>query len=186
MKEQAAKRQSSRELLFIGLCHLLETQTLTEISISGLCKAAGVGRSTFYRYYKIPENVLVDKFKYEIQRMITTNVSEGNNEKKRIYAIILETCLFADKYPVILFANLKTPTMMQNVITRAIEGLNFTFNRKGMHFNYQDQVFLAGGVNGALTQWYKNRRQEPVENLAMRRTHYCYRFLFGQDLDFPL
>ena len=66
---------------------------------------------------------MVDKFKYEIQRMITTNVSEGNNEKKRIYAIILETCLFADKYPVILFANLKTPTMMQNVITRAIEGL---------------------------------------------------------------
>lgn len=76
--------------------------------------------------------------------------------------------------------------MMQNMITRAIEGLNFTFNRKGMHFNYQDRVFLAGGVNGAFTQWYKNGRQEPVENLAMRRTHYCYRFLFGQDLDFPL
>lgn len=186
MKEQVAKRQSSRELLFIGLCDLLKTQTLTEISISRLCKAAGVGRSTFYRYYKIPEDVLVDKFQYEIQRIIATNVSEGNNEKKRIYAIILETCLFADKYPIILFANLKTPTMMQNVITRAVEGLNFTFNRKGMHFNYQDEVFLAGGVNGALTQWYQNGHKEPVEKLAMRLTQYCYRFLFGQDLTFPL
>lgn len=186
MKEHVAKRQSSRELLFVGLCQLLKTQTLDEISISRLCKKANVGRSTFYRYYKIPEDVLVDKFKYEIQRIMAKNTSKVDNESARMYAIILESCFFADKYPTILFANLITPTMMQNVITRAIKGLNLTFNHQGMHFNYQDEVFLAGGVNGVLAQWYKDGRKEPVENLAMRLTKYCYRFLFGKDLDFPL
>jgi len=43
-----------------GLLRLLEERTLDKISITELCREAGINRTTFYRHYALPRDVLTD------------------------------------------------------------------------------------------------------------------------------
>ena len=58
MEENPRVRETKR-LLFGALLKLLETGTIAEVSVSALCRAAGVNRSTFYRYYRTPYDLLL-------------------------------------------------------------------------------------------------------------------------------
>jgi len=43
-----------------GLTRLLEKKPLDKINITELCQEAGVNRTTFYRYYELPRDVLTE------------------------------------------------------------------------------------------------------------------------------
>ncbi len=61
-----------------GLLELLETTSFNDISISQLCRAAGVGRATFYTHYKGITDVLDDLAEDAIKatsRKTTTDLS---------------------------------------------------------------------------------------------------------------
>lgn len=49
---------TTKKLLREGLLRLLATQNLEEISISELCRTAGVNRATFYHHYTAPSDLL--------------------------------------------------------------------------------------------------------------------------------
>ena len=48
----------TKRLLQEGLTDLLRQKPLTEISVSELCRNAGINRATFYNHYAIPQDVL--------------------------------------------------------------------------------------------------------------------------------
>lgn len=43
-----------------GLLRMLEKKPLEKINITELCQEAGVNRTTFYRYYELPKDVLME------------------------------------------------------------------------------------------------------------------------------
>ncbi len=43
-----------------GLIRLLEKKSLEKINITELCQEAGINRTTFYRYYELPRDVLTE------------------------------------------------------------------------------------------------------------------------------
>ncbi len=43
-----------------GLMRLLEKKPLEKINITELCQEAGINRTTFYRYYELPRDVLTE------------------------------------------------------------------------------------------------------------------------------
>ncbi len=43
-----------------GLMRLLEKKSLEKINITELCQEAGINRTTFYRYYELPRDVLTE------------------------------------------------------------------------------------------------------------------------------
>ncbi len=48
----------TKRMLKEGLMRLLEQKSLDKISITELCREAGINRTTFYRYYELPSDVL--------------------------------------------------------------------------------------------------------------------------------
>jgi len=43
-----------------GLMRLLTQKSLDKVNITELCQEAGVNRSTFYRYYELPKDILME------------------------------------------------------------------------------------------------------------------------------
>ncbi len=64
------QRKLSQESLRIALFTLMKTQQFQEISISTLCKRAGISRMAFYRNYDSKEAVLVDHFDHYVRRFM--------------------------------------------------------------------------------------------------------------------
>ena len=50
----------SKRLLKEALMRLLETKEIGRISITELCREAGINRATFYRHYNLPQDVLAE------------------------------------------------------------------------------------------------------------------------------
>lgn len=50
----------SRRLFAEGLLRLLRRKPLPEITVSELCREAGLNRATFYRHYSVPKDVLTE------------------------------------------------------------------------------------------------------------------------------
>lgn len=59
---QNEQREFSRECLLNALLVLMEKQEFSKITITELCKKAGVTRLTFYRHFESKEDVLQDYF----------------------------------------------------------------------------------------------------------------------------
>ena len=60
MEQENQRIAISRRLLKESLLRLLKEKEIDKITISELCRDACVNRSTFYRYYEIPQDVLTD------------------------------------------------------------------------------------------------------------------------------
>ena len=56
--EPNRKRTHTRPALRQALGRLLEQESLAEITVAELCREANVNRSTFYRHYDIPQDIL--------------------------------------------------------------------------------------------------------------------------------
>lgn len=50
----------TKRMLREGLLRLLDGKSLEKISITELCREAGVNRTTFYRYYEFPKDILLE------------------------------------------------------------------------------------------------------------------------------
>ncbi len=50
----------TKKMLKEGLVQLLKKKPLDKINITELCQQAGINRTTFYRYYELPRDVLME------------------------------------------------------------------------------------------------------------------------------
>ncbi len=50
----------TKKMLQEGLLHLLETKELEKISVTELCREAGINRATFYRHYFVPRDIIFE------------------------------------------------------------------------------------------------------------------------------
>ncbi len=50
----------TKRMLKEGLMRLLDKKTLDKVNITELCQEAGINRTTFYRHYELPSDVLTE------------------------------------------------------------------------------------------------------------------------------
>ena len=60
MKKENQRVLLTKRLLQDALLRLLENQSIESVHVKQLCEEAGINRSTFYRYYTIPKDVLLE------------------------------------------------------------------------------------------------------------------------------
>ncbi|MGN0564382.1 MAG: TetR/AcrR family transcriptional regulator [Candidatus Heritagella sp.] len=80
----------SKHLLQEALLSLLEKKSLEKITVSELCRTAGINRATFYRHYAIPRDVLLD-----VDREIWENMHEKMKTPETpedIHSLLEEIC----------------------------------------------------------------------------------------------
>ena len=71
----------TKKLLQEGLLRLLEVKTLDKISVTELCREAGINRATFYNHYDPPQGLLTEQeqqMKQEMELLVSKPSSKDD------------------------------------------------------------------------------------------------------------
>lgn len=85
MKQENQRVKLTKRLIREALVELLKTKHLRQISVRELCEHAGINRSTFYKHYGAPENVLQEILSYQIENIIALADDDGKPISAQIY-----------------------------------------------------------------------------------------------------
>ncbi len=150
-----------------GLMRLLEKKSLDKINITELCQEAGINRTTFYRYYELPKDVLTEmqnEFFEEtferFQKPLTANDIE-----------YLFVCLSEHSELVKLFFQYNSDTDWTNIFTQFYT--NFPGLRMAKAFQNLDEnsakllsAYLSGGAYFLARQWIMEEIPMPPKDVA--------------------
>ena len=95
MERENQRVAITRRLLKEGMLRLLREKDSDKITISELCREAGVNRATFYRHYGIPRDVLMDIQKdlfHDMQKELPVL-----NSMENIRRAIEKMCVYLDR-----------------------------------------------------------------------------------------
>jgi len=164
-------RQSNafvKECLKTAMIQLAKEKDYNEITITALCKRAGVSRMAFYRNYQIPNDVI-----YEIARDLNTYVINlvGSPFRctvdRRWYIQVFESIALHREEMSLMFQENFQYQWMKIVNDFAVHDPRFSPEKK-----YQ-RMMWAGGFENVVSYWLNNGMTEPPEELA----DYCLQYL---------
>ncbi len=150
-----------------GLMRLLRKKSLEKINITELCQEAGINRTTFYRYYELPRDVLTEmqnEFFEEtfecFQRPLTVSDIE------RLFVCLSEHCELAK-----LFFQYNSDTDWANIFTRIytnFPGLKMTKAFQNLDENSAKllSAYLSGGAYFLARQWIMEEIPMPPKDVA--------------------
>lgn len=85
MKQENQRIKLTKRLIREALVELLVSRKIRQISVRELCERAGINRSTFYKHYGAPENVLQEILTDQIQNVIDIAYDHGEPRTMRDY-----------------------------------------------------------------------------------------------------
>lgn len=85
MKSENQRVMLTKRLIREALVELLKAKNLRQISVRELCERAGINRTTFYKHYGAPEQVLQEILSDQIQNVIALADDPGKPISAQIY-----------------------------------------------------------------------------------------------------
>lgn len=159
------------------LLDLLKTKKIKDITVLELCKEANINRTTFYKYYKdiddlvltIEESLLSDLEKYivDIKRnyliSFTGKIIETISTRKEIYTRLLgENGDHTFLQRILILVYNQSITEWQKLLRKATkEDLEKIYN------------FIVDGTIGIVNNWIKNDCQEEPSNVSIFINKIC-------------
>ncbi len=165
-----AKIEKTKKRLMAAFLKLLEETTLEEMTVSQLCREAGVNRTTFYKYYSVPQD-LADKC---LASFLDRMLSEVHIEKRNSYEILLEFCTRFQKSPPV-FRQLLSEDGVSKALVPFLE-------RLWGHSSLREETavyFICGGSSAVLTRWCKYEPDIPAKDIARKLSGYIEELLKG-------
>ncbi|MFM9279464.1 TetR/AcrR family transcriptional regulator [Paenibacillus jiagnxiensis] len=169
------KKQKTKDLIYNALMELMRTKNLNSLSITELCKKAGVSRVTFYRYYEILEDVIL-----EYIDQIFTNYFDLVSKTESIDNHTI-TLLFFNRFreEKTLIVNLMNSNASSILLEKCNEYLFALTNRIVGENLYEKQKenyivkFVVGGFFNTLIEWTSNNMNESDEYMAEILYKFC-------------
>ena len=167
----------SKRLVKEGLTHLLEKESVHKISVRALCEEAGINRSTFYKYYGSPYDVLA-----EMEEELLDNVrralcaENAATDREKIEAL----CAYFERYVPsvrVLIGNNVDPAFPERLFNlpqvrqMILERLGSRCDKEEQNYVY---VFLVNGVYRLVQEWILSDSRKSFSEIA---------FLLGDLID---
>lgn len=161
------ENQLARESLFTALMLLMDQNDFEEISITHICKKAGVSRMAYYRNYESKDHIIVcyldDLFELYQEQIQTNN-------ENRFRATCLYFTFFRQNRE---FINKLIQTPLRNLLLEKydvylIRLLN-SFSDQLSYVPQQEKYllnFFAGGLYKVLIAWVQGGMRESDEHMA--------------------
>ena len=194
MNKNESKYFNTAKKMDKALILMLKKKGFEYITVSDICKAAGVNRTTFYLHYEHIGDLLDEAARYIIDEFL----SYFENDEKLISFNIEESELrelvfICDKYLVPYLTYIKENREIfqtavkhikhfgfENVYKRLFENI---FNPILSRFQYPESdrkyvmMYYLNGVNSLVNEWLKNNCSEPINEISRIITE-C---IFGKD-----
>lgn len=167
----------TKRLLKDSLVQILERESIDTVSIRELCENAGINRSTFYKYYGSPLDLLYE-MEADFLTLIKENLEDTENTQNYLQSIgsIAE---FAEQ-------NIKLTRLLINnnvdpEFPRKLFGLPQvqTLLNKRLELYYPAEkltyatTFLIFGCFNAIRQWINTEDREPPQKIAQLLMEFC-------------
>lgn len=137
-----------------ALMELLEQKELANISVTSICETADVNRSTFYKYYRDPVDLLRDVEQDYLSRIPTPSQDSESRDEEQLLA---ETTAFFDfvRQNGRAFRILLGDSASSSFEVRLIDFLCAKYatpNERDMTTHYMN-LYIANGTVGMLREW---------------------------------
>lgn len=162
--------QKTKSALYEALIQLLHTQNVMEVSVSNLCELANVNRSSFYKYYSTPSDILRER-ETQIFKNFYERWQKGNARSVRdavlhqLYEVQKE-----QEFCRLMFG----PNGLPGFLEKLTFGLqkqcikNFKKQNPSLTTSQAEYLFLfwSKGGQGVIEQWVKNGCAQAPEEVA--------------------
>ena len=168
MKSTNKKILHTKQVLRDTLCNLIESKNINDISVSEVCREAKINRTTFYKYYALPMDILTE-FTEEImeEALKQIEINKTPNTGDGFYHTILALCrmYYENKHLMKIYMEFNKDLlhMMQRFIRQ-----NAGKELKDSSLTY----FIAGGVTSIIVNWGTNGFKQSPEEVAKVLTRY--------------
>lgn len=158
MKKENQKIVFSKELIRNAALILVKGKSKDKITISELCKTAGVSRDTFYKYYHCIDDVfseIYSKAKEDITLKMTPLFKSKNLKKDLITYLnyVRENNLFFQ----FIFINKNIiPEEVKEIKEVIIASISSLFHEDDEMENEMNAYFLYSGFLAIIEDWVKN------------------------------
>ena len=168
----------TKKLLQEGLLRLLEKKLIDSISVTELCKEAGINRATFYNHYSSPQDLLGD-----IENRLATQLQQiivNMKTAEDVTSLLGRVCeFFKDNAPTVLALN---RCHADGKITRALYDVNLTFQTNhlsnSVYAKYLTQdrlhlvaVFFYTGCYNIVLEWISKDLPMSTDEVAALMLH---------------
>lgn len=159
----------TKRMLKEGLIRLLKEKPLDKVNITELCQEAGINRTTFYRYYELPKDVLTEMqsdFFHETFEHFKKPLTISDVERFFV-------CLYEHAELVKLFFQYNSDTDWADIFTNIYN--SFPEKQMTKAFQNMDEIsakllsaYLAGGTYFLARQWImEDTSMQPKEVAAI-------------------
>lgn len=158
----------TRECIKSAMQELAGERSLQEISITALCKKAGVSRMAFYRNYSIIEDVFYEIASDLNHEVSVTIGSPFRTSTDRNWYVKIFSMIAAHKQTM----QLMIQQQFQFEWMRAVNGFAVHDGISSTEQIYQ-RLMWSGGFENTINQWLNTGMKETPEQMA----EYCIRYL---------
>ena len=168
--KQREKTQHTKKIISLALYELLLKKTFDEVTVSDICKKAGVSRMTFYRYYTTKDDIFID---FSDERFAEFFDAVVRYQNPTLEEFILGMFYFFTTYRRQLLILIKAGK--ENILLKQLDSYarylviggklsNIPFNV----LNEQVIPFFVGGIFNILLHWIDSPNPESPEEVTKK------------------
>ena len=183
MNKSESKYFNTATKMDLALISLLKKKPFEYITVSEICKVAGINRSTFYLHYETVADLLDEATKYLLNDFLSYFSQDTQTIAHHIMDCNLEDLVFVcDKYLIpylsyikdnkeIFYTALSHVKMfgLEDIYVRLFENIfNPILNRFNYPHDYRKFVMMyyLNGINGIINEWLKCDCKTDVDEIS--------------------
>jgi len=168
-----AKIVHTKEKLYKALNILIEKKDLSDITVTEICENANVNRSTFYRYYSLPKDILDEQVNIILDNALihfSKHYSNDSIEDIRKKMLEFSQIYYENRYLTRLYNDLSKKTylylkhFLQNTSVHNVEELE------------ENILFISGGLISIFNEWAVTGFKSSPQHIAETLTRLISRF----------
>lgn len=171
MSKENQRVAISKHLLKDGIMRLLKKKNIDEISVSQLCKEAEINRTTFYRHYQTPHDVLLE-IEFDFMNDFYEMPVSLDTKNMKEYAVCMCELLYDIKDTVKIFIRNNTDRDVNQIFQKFTD--SFLASREVLYKGRKIDAntlrlmttFFSYGVYSLVCQWIIEDIDKTPEEIA--------------------
>jgi len=152
-----AKIERTKHSFMAAIIELTKTQPIDAITVTELCQVAHINRTTFYKYYAVPVDILSEAVHAIIDRIF----GRSTGTSLSVEASMLVLCEHCQENRWLLNQYQSMQGQLDRIIEEAFASARHqSVERNAVHY------FVAGGVSTLLVRWLREGCKQSPERMA--------------------
>ena len=167
-KTGETKIKNTKAAFLEAFCRLSRSEDPEKITVSALCREAGVNRTTFYKYYDVPADIIIETTLNLVTRTLQYDEHHRIDAEKTLLGVCRICCDHRDLLQLCMHLGDDLARMIYKTIRKSDQDLAF--------LDKPENIFLFGGITQTLLWWMMSDYEKAPEEMAEQLLSYVHAF----------